>query len=204
MITAVRKLAGAGRPVTSPGVTTLAGLEAEALACVACPLHAGRTNVVFAGGNSTAGLMFVGEAPGRDEDLAGEPFVGRSGKLLDRLVAEELGIDRTGYYIANVVKCRPPANRDPLPTEVATCRHYLESQVELVDPKVVVTLGNFAARTLLGVTEGVTRLRGKAYPYAGRVLVPTFHPAAALRGGAVVVSQMRADLVRAKLLLIAP
>ncbi len=182
-------------------MTTLAELEAEALACVACPLSAGRTKVVFAGGNPAANLMFVGEAPGRDEDLAGEPFVGRSGKLLDRLVAEELGIDRTGYYIANVVKCRPPGNRDPLPAEVATCRHYLDSQVELVDPKVVVTLGNFAMRALLGVADGVTRLRGSAYPFAGRFLVPTFHPAAALRGGNVVLTQMRADLVRAKLLL---
>ncbi len=179
-------------------MTTLAQLEAEALGCVACPLAAGRTKVVFSAGNPAAALMLVGEAPGRDEDLAGEPFVGRSGQLLDRLLAEELGIDRTGCYIANVVKCRPPGNRDPLPLEVDTCRHFLESQIELVAPKVIVSLGNFASRTLLGVTGGVTSLRGRAYPYRGRVLVPTFHPAYALRGGAVVVAEMRADLIRAK------
>ena len=101
-----------------------------------------------------------------------------------------------------MVKCRPPGNRDPLPLEVATCRHFLESQVELVSPKVVVSLGNFATRTLLGVTEGVTSLRGRSYPYGSRVLVPTFHPAYALRGGGVVVAEMRADLVRAKKFLL--
>jgi uracil-DNA glycosylase family 4 len=179
-------------------VTTLAELEAVALGCVACPLASGRTKVVFSAGNPTADLMLVGEAPGHDEDLAGEPFVGRSGQLLDRLLAEELGIDRAGCYIANVVKCRPPGNRDPLPLEVATCRHFLESQIELVAPKVIVSLGNFATRTLLDVTVGVTSLRGKAYPYRDTFVVPTFHPAYALRGGAVVVAEMRADLVRAK------
>ena len=154
--------------------------------------------MVFSAGNPAAPLMLVGEAPGRDEDLAGEPFVGRSGQLLDKLLAEELGIDRTGCYIANVVKCRPPGNRDPLPLEVATCRHFLESQVELVAPKVIVSLGNFATRTLLDATAGVTSLRGRSYPYRGTVVVPTFHPAYALRGGAVVIAEMRADLVRAK------
>ena len=144
-------------------MTTLAELEAEALGCVACPLAAGRTKVVFSAGNPSADLMLVGEAPGRDEDLAGEPFVGRSGQLLDRLLAEELELDRTGCYIANVVKCRPPANRDPHPLEVATCRHFLESQVELVAPKVIVSLGNFATRTLL------ERHRGRDQP-AGPVL----------------------------------
>ncbi|MGA3217126.1 MAG: uracil-DNA glycosylase [Acidimicrobiales bacterium] len=179
-------------------MTALADLEAVALGCVACPLATGRTNVVFSAGNPAAGLMLVGEAPGHDEDLAGEPFVGRSGQLLDKLLAEELGIDRTGCYIANVVKCRPPGNRDPLPLEVATCRHFLESQVELVAPKVIVSLGNFATRTLLDATAGVTSLRGRSYPYRGTVVVPTFHPAYALRGGAVVIAEMRADLVRAK------
>ena len=182
-------------------MTTLAELEAVALGCVACPLASGRTKVVFSAGNPAAHLMFVGEAPGHDEDLAGEPFVGRSGQLLDRLVSDELGLDRSGCYIANVVKCRPPGNRDPLPLEVATCRHFLESQIELVAPKVIVSLGNFATRTLLDVSLGVTSLRGKAYPYRDTFVVPTFHPAYALRGCAVVVAEMRADLVRAKLLL---
>jgi DNA polymerase len=146
--------------------------------------------------------MFVGEAPGQEEDLQGAPFVGRSGKLLDKLIAEEVGIDRTGYYIANVVKCRPPGNRDPFPSEVDTCNHWLESQLAHVAPSVVVTLGNFATRTLLGTTEGITKLRGRVHPWRGISLVPTFHPSAALRGGSSVVAEIRADLVRAKLALI--
>ncbi len=176
----------------------LAELGREAQACVACPLAGSRTNVVFSAGGPGARLMFVGEGPGRDEDLAGEPFVGRSGHLLDRLIGEEIGLARGDCYIANVVKCRPPNNRDPVPEEVAACRHFLEGQVSLVAPAVVVTLGNFAARALLGTTEGVTRLRGRVYPFATGVLVPTFHPAAALRGGGLVLAQMRADFVRAK------
>jgi uracil-DNA glycosylase len=179
-------------------VVALAELERAAKACVACPLANGRTNVVFSAGTPEARLMFIGEGPGRDEDLAGEPFVGRSGQLLDRLIEEEIGLTRAQCYIANVVKCRPPNNRDPKPTEVAACRHFLDGQVEAVAPSVVVTLGNFAARALLDTTEGVTRLRGKTYPFGEGVLVPTFHPAAALRGGGVVLAQMRADFVRAK------
>lgn len=177
---------------------TLAELERDASACVACPLASGRTTVVFGTGDRHAQIAFVGEAPGRDEDLLGEPFVGRSGKLLDRLILEELGLDRQACYIANVVKCRPPANRDPEPSEVSACRHYLDGQLDQVGPKVVVTLGNFATRTLLETTDGITRLRGRSYPFGARILVPTFHPAAALRGGGVVLAQMRADFVRAK------
>jgi uracil-DNA glycosylase len=157
--------------------------------------------VVFGVGDPAADLMFVGEAPGRDEDLQGEPFVGRSGKLLDRLVLEEIGVDRTRVYIANVVKCRPPDNRDPKPDEIAACRPYLEAQLELIDPTVVVTLGNFATKLLLGTDLGITKVRGRAYPMGSRQLVPTYHPAAALRSGGVVVAEMRADLVRAKQLL---
>jgi uracil-DNA glycosylase len=182
-------------------VATLAELGTEADSCTRCPLAATRTRVVFGVGNPTADLMFIGEGPGRDEDLAGEPFVGRSGKLLDKLVQQELGLDRSDFYIANVVKCRPPGNRDPLPVEIASCRPYLECQLELIDPSVVVTLGNFSTRLLLDTTEGITRLRGRAYPFRRGHLVPTFHPAAALRGGAEVVAGMRADLVRAKRLL---
>src|ERR1019366_10282298 len=179
-------------------VGALAELQTEALGCTRCALASGRTQVVFGVGDPAASLMFVGEGPGREEDLAGEPFVGRSGKLLDKLLHQEIGLDRSQCYIANVVKCRPPGNRDPLPDEIASCRHFLESQVELVAPKVVVSLGNFATRTLLDVTEGVTSLRGRSYAYGSRVLVPTFHPAYALRGGGVVVAEMRADLIRAK------
>jgi DNA polymerase len=149
-------------------------------------------------GDARADLMFVGEAPGQQEDLLGEPFVGRSGQLLDKLVLEEMGLTRADFYIANTVKCRPPANRDPQPAEIAACGPWLEAQVDLIDPKVVVTLGNFAAKLLLGTTEGITRLRGRAYPYRRGVLVPTFHPAAVLRGAGDLAAQMRADLVRAK------
>ena len=180
---------------------TLLELEREASACTRCPLAAGRTQVVFGVGDPDADLMFVGEGPGREEDLKGEPFVGRSGQLLDRLMQEEMGISRDrGVYIANVVKCRPPGNRDPLPEEITACRPYLEQQVALIKPKVIVTLGNFATRLLLDTTEGITRLRGRSYPYGdtGAVIVPTFHPSAALRSGGEVVAGMRADLIRAK------
>ncbi len=183
---------------TIASVPALAEVEREAKGCTRCPLAQSRTQVVFGVGSSSADLMFVGEAPGQQEDLLGEPFVGRSGQLLDRMVLEEMGLTRDRFYIANTVKCRPPGNRDPQPVEIAACRPWLETQVDLIDPKVVVTLGNFAAKLLLGTTEGITRLRGRAYPYRGGVLVPTFHPAAILRGGGDLAAQMRADLVRAK------
>ncbi len=159
--------------------------------------------MVFGEGDPRAGLMVVGEGPGREEDLQGRPFVGRSGQLLDKLLEEEAGLARKQVYIANVVKCRPPGNRDPLPEEIAACRPYLDQQVDLIEPRVVLTLGNFATRALLGTTEGISRLRGRSYPFGGgvAVLVPTFHPAAALRGGGEVMAKMRADFVRARLAL---
>ena len=179
----------------------LARIATEASGCTRCALSAGRTTVVFGAGDPAAELMFVGEAPGREEDLRGEPFVGRSGQLLDRLMREELGIDRGRCYIANVVKCRPPDNRDPRPEEIEACRPYLEAQIDAIGPKVVITLGNFAMRVLLGSSAGITAMRGAAYPFGPAQLVPTFHPAAALRGGGTVVAQMRADFVRAKEML---
>ena len=193
--------AGPGCPpptTTLLAVPALADVEREAKGCTRCPLAHTRTQVVFGVGDPTADLMFVGEAPGQQEDLQGEPFVGRSGQLLDRMVFEEMGLTRDRFYIANTVKCRPPGNRDPQPLEIEACNSWLESQVDLIDPKVVVTLGNFAAKLLLGTTEGITRLRGRAYPYRRGVLVPTFHPAAVLRGAGDLAAQMRADLVRAK------
>ncbi len=180
---------------------SLVEVEREASGCTRCPLAEGRTQVVFGVGDPHADLMFVGEGPGAQEDLQGEPFVGRSGQLLDRLVQEELGLTRDRFYIANAVKCRPPGNRDPQPAEIAECRPWLESQVALIDPRVVVTLGNFATKLLLDTTEGITRVRGRAYPFRNGMLVPTFHPAAALRSGAMTVAHMRADLVRAKQIL---
>ena len=182
---------------------TLAELALEAATCTRCPLANGRTQVVFGEGHPAADLLVVGEGPGRDEDLQGRPFVGRSGQLLDRLLAEELELDRTQCYIANVVKCRPPGNRDPEPHEIAACRPWLEAQVELIEPRVILTLGNFATRLLLDRKDGIRKLRGQVYPNGpgGASLVPTFHPAAALRGGGETLAQMRADFVRAKELL---
>jgi DNA polymerase len=159
--------------------TELEAVAAEAAGCTRCRLHESRTQVVFGQGDPHADLMFVGEAPGFHEDRQGIPFVGPSGQLLNRLL-EGIGLRRQEVYIANVVKSRPPGNRDPLPDEIAACRPWLDAQVRLVDPKVVVTLGNFAAKTLLETTTGITRLRGRTYPFQGRVLLPTFHPAAAL------------------------
>lgn len=173
----------------------------EAACCTKCRLAETRTKVVFGSGDPKAGLMFVGEGPGAEEDRQGLPFVGRSGQLLDRLIEEELGVGRADCYIANVVKCRAPGNRDPLPDEIEACRPYLAAQLELVDPRVIITLGNFATRWLLQRSEGITALRGQSYLLGRASVVPTFHPAAALRGGGLVTAQMRADLVRAKQLL---
>jgi uracil-DNA glycosylase family 4 len=188
--------------LASVGVpTTLEALAVEASTCVKCRLCEGRTNVVFGMGDPSADLMFIGEGPGEQEDRQGLPFVGRSGQLLDRLLLEELGLTRDRVYIANVVKCRPPGNRDPKPDEIDACRPYLQQQLDLIRPTVVVTLGRYAAQWLLDTTEGITRLRGRSYPFAHGVLIPTLHPAAALRGGAEPLGQMRADFVRAKLAL---
>jgi uracil-DNA glycosylase len=159
--------------------TELEAVAAEAAGCTRCRLHQSRTQVVFGQGDPHADLMFVGEAPGLHEDRQGIPFVGPSGQLLNRLL-EGIGLRREDVYICNVVKSRPPQNRDPLPDEILACRPWLDAQIRLVDPKVVVTLGNFAAKTLLETTTGITRLRGRTYPFQGRVLLPTFHPAAAL------------------------
>ena len=160
--------------------------------CTSCRLAETRTQVVFGVGAFDADIMFVGEAPGRNEDLQGEPFVGAAGKLLDRLLGE-IGIERDDVYIANVLKCRPPGNRDPKPDEIDSCKGYLRSQLELVDPRVVMTLGNFATKLLLKRNVGITRLRGQVYPWWNRHLVPTFHPAAALRSGDRVTDLMRED-----------
>lgn len=177
---------------------TLDALREDALTCIRCPLaHEGRTQVVFGVGDPRAALMFVGEGPGAEEDRLGEPFVGRSGQLLDRLIAEELGSSRQQCYIANVVKCRPPGNRDPRPDEVATCRSWLEQQIGLIDPDVIVTLGKFAGQLLTDRTDPISRLRGRTYSYGRATVVPTFHPAYALRGGAEPLAKLRADLVRA-------
>ena len=186
------------RTSVSPVVDALEQLAAEASGCRRCPLAETRTQVVFGVGDPSSRLVFVGEAPGRDEDLKGEPFVGRSGQLLDRLVLEEIGLTRDRFYITNVVKSRPPGNRDPRPDEIEACRPWLERQLDLIDPIVVVTLGNFASKLLLATSDGITKLRGRTYPYRNGVLIPTFHPAAVLRGGGEPMAKVRADLIRVK------
>ena len=168
-------------------------LRERALVCTACSLSETRTNVVFGVGDFGADLMLVGEAPGRNEDLQGEPFVGAAGKLLDELLAE-IGIAREEVYIANVLKCRPPGNRDPRQEEIDSCKGYLREQIRMISPRVVTTLGNFATKLLLRTETGITRLRGQRFNWwLGSTLVPTFHPAAALRGRPQVREQMRAD-----------
>ena len=180
-------------------------LAADASTCTRCALADSRTQVVFGVGDPEADVVFVGEGPGADEDRLGEPFVGRSGRLLDRLMAEEMGMRRgDNVYILNTVKCRPPSNRDPRPEEIDACRPWLEAQLDLIAPIVVVTLGNFASRLLLRTTIGIMKLRGQSYPYRDGVLVPTLHPAAVLRGGGTAMAQVRADLVRAKFALADP
>lgn len=180
-------------------VTELRLLGEQAATCTDCELAETRTNVVFGVGDPEARLMFVGEAPGRDEDLAGEPFVGRAGKLLTTLIGE-IGLTRDDVYIANVLKCRPPGNRDPRPAEIDACKGYLRSQIDLISPEVVMTLGNFATRLLLRTETGITRLRGRIYPWWRGMLIPTFHPAAVLRDGSKM-ADVRADVELARQVL---
>jgi len=149
--------------------------------CTRCKLHTqGRKQIVFGVGNPAADIMFVGEAPGADEDTQGVPFVGRAGQLLTKMI-EAMGLSRDEVYIANVLKCRPPGNRDPQPDEVETCEPFLFQQVASVQPKVVIALGAFAARTLLKTQDPISRLRGRIYDYRGAQLIPTFHPSFLLR-----------------------
>lgn len=173
-------------------------LESVAKVCTLCRLSETRTQVVFGTGDPQAELMLIGEAPGFNEDQQGEPFVGAAGQLLTRLLAG-IGLAREDVYIANVIKCRPPNNRDPLQDEIDCCKDYLRGQITLVDPKVVMTLGNFASKLLLRTETGITRLRGRTYPWwQGRLLVPTFHPAAALRSGNKLIAEMQDDFALAR------
>ena len=181
-------------------VATIDALAAMASVCTSCRLSETRQSVVFAAGSPDADVMVVGEGPGRQEDEQGVPFVGRSGQLLMRLLAEQ-DIARDDVYIANVVKCRPPSNRDPRPDEIDACKPYLRRQIQLVDPKVVITVGNFSSKLLLNTTIGITKIRGQSYAWWGRYLVPTFHPAAALRGGQRVADDIRSDIAIVRSLL---
>ena len=172
--------------VSAPPVSSAADLLAAVKldigpACTRCKLHAlGRSQVVFGIGNPEAQLMFVGEAPGADEDEQGVPFVGRAGQLLTKII-EAIELSRDDVYIANVIKCRPPQNRNPEPDEVDTCEPFLFQQIDAIKPKVIVALGKFAAQTLLRTDQPISRIRGQVFEYRGSKLIPTFHPAYLLR-----------------------
>jgi len=163
-----------------PQFASWADLEREALACTKCPLAETRTQVVFGVGDPHADLLFVGEGPGEQEDLTGEPFVGRAGRLLTSLI-EGIGLTRAEVYIANVVKCRPPGNRTPTPEEAAACAPFLDRQIDLIAPKLIVALGKTAAMRLLRTEASLGSLRGQVHRYRGTPLVVTYHPAYLLR-----------------------
>ncbi|MBN1527201.1 MAG: uracil-DNA glycosylase [Candidatus Omnitrophica bacterium] len=158
----------------------LEALRSEVLRCKRCDLAKTRTHVVFGAGSPDAKLMFVGEAPGGDEDLQGLPFVGRAGQLLTKII-EAMGLKRKDVYIANILKCRPPNNRAPLPTEILACEENVRRQIEILRPAVIVTLGKFASQTLLKTERPISALRGKFQEYEGIKVMPTFHPAYLLR-----------------------
>ena len=184
----------------------LVALYREASGCVRCPLHEGRTNVVFGNGNADADLMFVGEAPGHHEDLQGLPFVGRAGQLLDELLGE-IGLSRKDVFVANTLKCRPPGNRDPQQDEIDTCKPYLNRQIQLIEPKVICTLGNFATKLLTRSNRGITSVHGRpqVHELGGRTVrvYPLYHPAAALRSTGTL-AQLRDDFARLPALLDEP
>jgi len=178
----------------------------EVSTCTRCPLHATRTKAVFGAGDSDARLMFIGEAPGAEEDRQGLPFVGRAGQLLNQLL-EEIGMTREDVFVANILKSRPPGNRDPQPEEIHACWPYLERQIELIEPHVVATLGNFATKRITGSPIGITRVRGtpQLHELAGRTVFvfPLLHPAAALRTPSLVET-LRGDFARLRALLDEP
>jgi uracil-DNA glycosylase len=197
-------------PVAATDTTTrrdeLVAFYHELSDCTKCPLAEGRTNVVFGTGDPDSDLMFVGEAPGFNEDKEGKPFVGRAGKLLDQLL-EEIGMTRKAVFIANVLKCRPPGNRDPQPVEIEACEGHLLRQIELIEPRVICSLGNFATKLLSSSPQGITRVRGvPQLREIGRrnvFLYPIFHPAAALYTPAML-EQLRADFAALPKLLAEP
>jgi DNA polymerase len=163
-------------------VDALAAVRADIGDCTRCKLHTlGRKQIVFGVGNPQADLMFVGEAPGADEDEQGIPFIGRAGQLLTDIIEKGLKMSRADVYIANVIKCRPPQNRNPEPDEVETCEPFLFQQIDIIKPKVIVALGKFGAQTLLRTLEPISKIRGRVFEYRGSKLIPTFHPAYLLR-----------------------
>jgi uracil-DNA glycosylase len=179
----------------------LEAIASEVRACTGCRLHETRTRSVPGEGDPDTEVVFVGEGPGMNEDGEGRPFVGRAGGLLVRLLSS-IGWQRDDVFITNVVKCRPPGNRDPQPDEIEACAPWLDRQLELIRPRVIVTLGNFATKLLLQTKEGITKLRGREFTFerAGveAVLIPTLHPSAVLRSGGKTLAESRADFVKVK------
>ena len=159
---------------------TLEAIRKELGDCKRCKLHSGRSNIVFGTGNENAGLLFVGEGPGRDEDIKGEPFVGKAGQLLTRII-NAINLTREEVYIANIIKCRPPGNRDPEPDEIKACEPFLAKQIQAIKPEIICALGAFAAQTLLKTDEKISKLRGRFHSYQRIKLLPTYHPAFLLR-----------------------
>jgi len=155
-------------------------LKQKASACTACQLSGSRTNLVFGAGNPAAGLMLIGEAPGYYEDMQGEPFVGKAGQLLNKMFTA-IHFARQDIYIANILKCRPPKNRDPLPEEINSCRSFLERQIEIIKPILICTLGRIATQALLGIDTPISRARGKVYNFKGTSVIPVYHPSYLLR-----------------------
>ncbi|HFB83984.1 uracil-DNA glycosylase [Thermosulfuriphilus ammonigenes] len=185
LITYYRELGFSRLPVGEPGgkamdqtlrPKTMAEVRALVNDCQRCPLHQTRTNIVFGEGSESASLLLVGEAPGRDEDLQGRPFVGAAGQLLTRML-KAIDLQRSQVYIANVLKCRPPKNRNPRPEEIEACFPYLEMQIRVISPRVIACLGTFAAQTILKTREPIGRLRGRVFEAYGAQVVPTYHPA---------------------------
>ena len=172
--------AEAAAAATDDAPRDLAALKKDVLGCQECDLCRTRTNVVFGAGNPHASLIFIGEAPGGEEDKQGEPFVGRAGQLLTKII-EAMGLKREDVYIANILKCRPPNNRAPLPTEIIACQQNVKRQVEMIKPRVICTLGKFASQTFLGTQTPISALRGNFREYNGIKVMPTFHPAYLLR-----------------------
>ena len=166
------------RPMNEPASVAYLGLVEEIKSCTLCPLSKSRTNAVPGEGNPQADIMFIGEAPGLNEDRQGRPFIGAAGTVLDKMLAT-IGLDRSDVYISNMIKCRPPNNRDPEPSEMATCRPYLDRQIELIDPKVIVTLGRHSFGKFFP-GETISKARGRARAWQGRIIFPVYHPAATL------------------------
>ena len=182
----LQRLWGRGGLITTEGILfsdnarALSQLRSEMGDCTRCKLHPHRTHLVFGSGNPNARLMLIGEAPGEEEDLQGQPFVGKAGQLLTKIL-KAIGLEREDVYIANILKCRPPLNRNPQPDEIGTCQPFLRKQIEIIHPKVICALGAFAAQTLLQTDKKISALRGRFHDYLNVKLMPTYHPAYLLR-----------------------